>query len=195
MMKTLLAVTAALTLALSPAAFAKCKNCKDEHGKHAAGEKHDCCKDKDGKKAHKHGKGEKHDSHDCKGKDCKECKDKEAKAKRAAPEPTGRIPASAADFSGEVAQLIYDNLPGAPDKLSGGAFGKEGDMICYKKEDSYLCSVRGEDEESGRFGGVPAKQVYERLSSEGEYEDKDGIAREAQLSCVLKAKKYSCDLQ
>lgn len=212
MMKTLLAVTAALTLALSPAAFAKCKNCKDEHAKHAAGEKHDCCKDKDGKKAHKHGKGEKHAKKDCckegaecckDKKDCckdKECcngknEDKQAKVRPTAPEPAGRIPASAADFSGEVAQLIYDNLPGAPDKLSGGAFGKEGGMICYKKENSYLCSVRGEDEESGRFGGVPAKQVYERLSSEGEYEDKDGIAREAQVSCVLKANKYSCDLQ
>lgn len=193
MLKTLLAVTAALTLALSPAAFAKCENC--EGHKHADGAEHDCsqdCKDKHGKKkGHKHGKDGKHD---CKGKDCKECKDKQAKAKPA-PEPRGRIPASAADFTGEVAKLIYENLPGAADKLAGGALGKEGDLICYKKEESYLCSVRGEDEESGRFAGVPARQVYERLPAEGGYEDKDGIAREAMVGCVLKARKHSCDLQ
>ena len=166
-MKTfLLSAIAALFLSLSPgAAFAKCGGCKDHQGEHAKhdGKGGDCCKDK---KGHKHGKGH---------------------------QPDKRVPASATKIRGDVAKLIFDGLPGVPDRLAKAVVGKEGDLICYKKEDAYHCSVRGEDEESGRFEGAHAKTVFELLSSDQEYEDGPGLAREASAKCTLKnSTAYVC---
>lgn len=174
----LLSALAAVSLSLSPVALAKCDDCKDHQGDHASCKDHHGKHAKDGKKGHKHAKGKK---------GC--CDDKEKKQgdeAKAAPERDKRVPASATKIRGDVAKLIYEGLPGAPDRLAKAVVGKEGDLICYKREEAYHCSVRGEDEESGRFEGAPAKSVFDQLSSDQEYEDGPGLAREASAKCTLK---------
>lgn len=180
MKNTFLAVMAAALFSLSPVAQAKCANCKDGHGeqakkakgakgeKHAHGENCECCKgkEKDGK-GHAHGKDDKR-------------------------EPSSSV----IKVRGDAAKLIYEGLPGAADQLAKVVLGKEGDLICYKKEDAYHCSVRGEDEESGRFEGAHAKAVFEQIPSDNEYEDGPGLAREAAAKCTLKnGKTYICVLE
>jgi hypothetical protein len=111
----------------------------------------------------------------------------------------GRKVSSVIGFSGATAKMVFEGLPGAPDTLSDGVSGKEGDLICYRKAGSFHCSVRGEDEETGSVDGAPAKQIFEKLSPSGEYEDAAlGLARESTVNCLEKKAKtpfsYSCTL-
>lgn len=175
MKNTLLAVLAAFALVTS-SAFAACKNC-DEKAKAAHHEKHGKggCKHCD-----EHAKAAKKE--ECKGKDCEKPADEQ------------RGPSSSADFSGNTAKMIFEGLPGAADKIAGG-LQKEGDLLCYQKGETFLCTMRGEDEETGRFEGAAAKEIYAKIASGGEYEDKLGTAREAAVACTLKAGKHACELQ
>ncbi len=185
MNKFVLALSALIVFSLPASVMAKCKNCDEKKNEQSADAGKDCCKGKHGKDGHKKGKK----------KGC--CDDKaagkEGEAAKAGSRDKKRVPASANKIKGAPAKLIYEGLPGEPDRLAKVVLGKEGDLICYKKEEAFHCSVRGEDEESGRFEGDPAKIVYEMLSSENEYEDGPGIAREASVKCTEKrGRTYIC---
>lgn len=107
--------------------------------------------------------------------------------------------ASAVEFSGAAAKAVYEGLPGAPDNMGDGVLGKEGDLICYRKGDAFHCSVRGEDEETGKVDGASAKLIFEKLPSDSEYEDgANGIARDSMVNCFEKGTKapfkHNCTL-
>ncbi len=105
--------------------------------------------------------------------------------------------ASVATLSGEAAKAVYLGLPGAPDKAGAGSFSKEGILVCYRRAAAYDCSVRGEDEETGKVEDPLAKQIFEKLNKANEYDESNyAKARETNVKCVEKSgKTHSCTFE
>src|SRR3990167_1018792 len=112
------------------------------------------------------------------------CDEHAKSASKPAKMETKRKIASSSGFSGADARLVYDGLPGVPEDLGDGGLAKEGEIICYELGYSFNCSVRGEDEETGKVSGRAAKRLFRQMPKDSGYKDEAlGLARESSVTC------------